>query len=206
MIAQAKKITEESRSALDESFRNIPHLSLVRGRARLAGRDENGLIRILIQDNETLYARQVILNLGSETVMPDIPGLDSKRILFSENWLYQTELPKHLVIIGSGYIGVEMGQFYRRMGSEVTLLERGDQILGNEDRDVADPGSRSRERRDTDFKTFADKSAGAGNRERMGRASSRWKNFSKPRFHRDWPKSEHRRDGIRDIGNQGRSP
>jgi pyruvate/2-oxoglutarate dehydrogenase complex dihydrolipoamide dehydrogenase (E3) component len=138
VIRQARQIAENSRHSLDGGFEKSPHLSLIRGHARLAGRDEKGFIRILVEGREPILARQVILNLGAESVIPPIPGLDSKHVLFSENWLDLNELPEHLVMIGSGYIGVEMGQFYRRMGSRVTMLEHGDQILGHEDHDVAE--------------------------------------------------------------------
>jgi pyruvate/2-oxoglutarate dehydrogenase complex dihydrolipoamide dehydrogenase (E3) component len=138
VIEQASAIARRSREGLDAGFENVPSLTLLRGHARLAGRDEAGLFRILIDGHEPLGARQVILNPGSETIIPDIPGMDAARAIYSENWLNHTELPKHLLVIGSGYIGVEMGQFYRRMGSEVTLVEHGAQILSHEDADVAE--------------------------------------------------------------------
>ncbi|HJY27532.1 MAG TPA: FAD-dependent oxidoreductase, partial [Pyrinomonadaceae bacterium] len=53
------------------------------------------------------------------------------------NWLDTAKLPEHLVIIGGGYIGLEMSQFYRRMGSRVTVIEGANQIAGHEDQDVA---------------------------------------------------------------------
>jgi pyruvate/2-oxoglutarate dehydrogenase complex dihydrolipoamide dehydrogenase (E3) component len=55
----------------------------------------------------------------------------------AENWLEANELPKHLAIIGGGYIGLEMSQFYRRMGSEATVIDEGQRIVGHEDEDVS---------------------------------------------------------------------
>jgi pyruvate/2-oxoglutarate dehydrogenase complex dihydrolipoamide dehydrogenase (E3) component len=64
--------------------------------------------------------------------------MDPARIICSETWLDLKTLPEHVAMIGSGYIGVEMGQFYRRMGSQVTLIERGQRILAHEDPEISE--------------------------------------------------------------------
>jgi pyruvate/2-oxoglutarate dehydrogenase complex dihydrolipoamide dehydrogenase (E3) component len=138
VIEQAAAMALRSREGLDAGFENVPSLTLVRGQARLSGRNHRGHYQIMIDGRETVGARQVVINVGSRSVIPDIPGMDSARVLCSENWLELTDLPEHLVMIGSGYIGVEMGQFYRRMGARVTMVEHGGQILSHEDPDVAE--------------------------------------------------------------------
>jgi pyruvate/2-oxoglutarate dehydrogenase complex dihydrolipoamide dehydrogenase (E3) component len=138
VLAQAREIVKESRDGLAEKYDNAPNLKLIRGYAKLDGRDSNGNIQIRVAGGETIAAAKVILNMGTHTSIPDISGLDRSRILDAENWLYHDELPKSLIMLGSGYIGVEMAQFYRRMGVDVTLIDRGEQILGREDRDVAE--------------------------------------------------------------------
>jgi len=84
-----------------------------------------------------IAARQVVLDTGTRSAIPPIPGLSTINYIHAGNWLDLTTLPKHLAIIGAGAIGLEMAQFYRRMGSQVSVIEFGDQIAGHEDADVA---------------------------------------------------------------------
>ncbi|GAA3834323.1 FAD-dependent oxidoreductase [Streptomyces chiangmaiensis] len=87
----------------------------------------------------TVSGDTVLINTGSEPVIPDVPGLkDSKYLLTSAELLYTTVLPRRLAIIGGGYLGLEFASIYRRFGSEVTLLEGSPRILGREDDDIAD--------------------------------------------------------------------
>jgi pyruvate/2-oxoglutarate dehydrogenase complex dihydrolipoamide dehydrogenase (E3) component len=85
-----------------------------------------------------LLAEQVVIDTGTRTLVPPVPGLEDIKFIHSGNWLEHKELPRSLVMIGGGYIALEMAQFYRRMGSEVTVIEQSRQIAGHEDRDVAD--------------------------------------------------------------------
>ena len=78
------------------------------------------------------------MNTGTRSVLPDIEGLDDIDFVHAENWLEQTNLPEHLIILGGGYIGLELSQFYRRMGVQVTVVEAEGQVLSHEDKDVAD--------------------------------------------------------------------
>ena len=82
-------------------------------------------------------ADRIYIDTGSRPHMPSIPGLDRVEALDYHTFLDLKELPRHLVIIGGGYIGCEYGQAFRRFGSAVTILEEGDQILSREDADVA---------------------------------------------------------------------
>ena len=67
--------------------------------------------------------------------LPDsFDGLGSVPFIHAGNWLEKAELPAHLAIIGGGYIGLEMAQFYRRMGSRVTVIEESGQVAGRDDR------------------------------------------------------------------------
>lgn len=136
VIRQARQLVHTQVSELGEELRKLPKLRLVNGNARLDGKDEGGLFRVQVGE-ETLVSDQVVLNTGARSFIPKIEGLDPKDVLCSENWLELDELPKKIVFLGSGYIGLEMGQFYRRMGTEVTLIEGRSQIMAHEDEDVA---------------------------------------------------------------------
>ena len=85
----------------------------------------------------TLTGDEVVVNVGSHAAIPDIPGLSAARPLTHIEALELDELPSHLIVLGGGYTGIELGQAYRRFGSRVTIVEPGPQIMGREDADVA---------------------------------------------------------------------
>lgn len=85
-----------------------------------------------------LKGKHIYINTGTRPSAPPITGLDSVPWMDSAGLLDLEELPGHLVIIGGGYIGAEFGQIFRRFGAEVTILQKGDQLMPREDPDVAD--------------------------------------------------------------------
>lgn len=82
-------------------------------------------------------AEHVVINLGTTPALPDIPGLADARPLTSETLLDLERIPPRLVVIGGGYVGLELAQAMHRFGSRVTVVERGPQLLAREDQDVA---------------------------------------------------------------------
>ena len=85
-----------------------------------------------------LAGAQVFLNLGTHAAIPNIPGLEGARPLTHIEALELDYLPEHLIVLGGGYVGLELAQAYRRFGSRVTVIETGPQLMGREDPDVAD--------------------------------------------------------------------
>lgn len=85
-----------------------------------------------------IAGERVFLNLGTHAAVPDLPGLKAARPLTHIEALDLDYLPSHLIVLGAGYVGLEMAQAYRRFGSRVTVVETGSQILGREDPDVAE--------------------------------------------------------------------
>ena len=90
----------------------------------------NGGTRVLTGD-------RVVLNLGTHATIPEVPGLAGAEPLTNVEALELDRLPDHLVVIGGGYVGLELAQAYRRFGSRVTIIEMGPQLAGGEDPDVA---------------------------------------------------------------------
>jgi pyruvate/2-oxoglutarate dehydrogenase complex dihydrolipoamide dehydrogenase (E3) component len=135
VLARARRILMESRNGLQRDLENTDNPKLLFGSARFDGRDD-GAFRVAV-GNRMIGAEQVVLDTGTRSTIPQIDGLDKLNFICAENWLEATELPQHLAIIGGGYIGLEMSQFYRRMGSRVTVIEEGSQVAGHEDEDVA---------------------------------------------------------------------
>jgi pyruvate/2-oxoglutarate dehydrogenase complex dihydrolipoamide dehydrogenase (E3) component len=84
-----------------------------------------------------LAGDQVFLNLGTHPAMPEIPGLLDAAPMTNIETLELDYLPAHLVVLGGSYVGLELGQAYRRFGSQVTVIEHGPQIMAREDPDVA---------------------------------------------------------------------
>jgi dihydrolipoamide dehydrogenase len=107
-------------------------ITRLKGRARLDGPG-----RVTIEGGETVTAEFIILATGSSPAT--LPGveLDGDRVVTSTEALSFSEVPKHLIVIGAGYIGLEMGTVWRRLGSEVTILEYLDRILPGMDSAVA---------------------------------------------------------------------
>lgn len=86
----------------------------------------------------TLVGDRVFINLGTHAAIPNVPGLEEAKPITSVEALELDHVPPHLIVLGGGYVGPELAQAYRRFGSRVTIIEHGPQLVGQEDRDVAD--------------------------------------------------------------------
>src|SRR6476661_5240484 len=97
-------------------------------------------VEVSLNDGGTrvLTGDRVFINVGTHAAIPDVPGLRAARPLTNIEALELDYLPPHLIVLGGGYVGLELAQAYRRFGSRVTVVEHGPQLMGREDRDVAD--------------------------------------------------------------------
>ena len=95
-------------------------------------------VRLNEGGTRVLAGDQVFLNLGTHPVMPAISGLEAARPLTHIEALELDYMPAHLIVLGGGYVGLEMAQAYRRFGSRVTVIEPGPRVISREDPDVAD--------------------------------------------------------------------
>jgi pyruvate/2-oxoglutarate dehydrogenase complex dihydrolipoamide dehydrogenase (E3) component len=97
-------------------------------------------LEVQLNDGGTrvLAGDQVFLNLGTHAAIPNVPGLEAARPLTHIEALELDYLPSHLVVLGGGYVGLELAQAYRRFGSRVTVIESGPQLMTREDPDVAE--------------------------------------------------------------------
>lgn len=84
-----------------------------------------------------LRGNDVVINVGSHAAIPNVPGLLESRPLTHIEALELDYAPERLIILGGGYVGIEMAQTYRRFGSRVVIIEPGEQLMGREDADVA---------------------------------------------------------------------
>jgi pyruvate/2-oxoglutarate dehydrogenase complex dihydrolipoamide dehydrogenase (E3) component len=108
---------------------------LVMGEAKFTG---SKTLDVGLNDGgtRTLTGERIFLNLGTHASIPPVPGLAESEPLTNIEVLELDRLPKHLIVVGGGYVGLEFAQAYRRFGSRVTIIDRGQKLLVNEDPDV----------------------------------------------------------------------
>jgi pyruvate/2-oxoglutarate dehydrogenase complex dihydrolipoamide dehydrogenase (E3) component len=112
------------------------NLDVVFGNAVFSGPKE---VTVTKEDGSTstMTAPTIFINTGTRPVIPPIPGLESIHYFTSDTILDLLETPSHLAIIGGSYVALEFGQIYRRLGSDVTIIEDNKQFLSKEDDDIA---------------------------------------------------------------------
>jgi len=126
---------DKSRSGLEGWLASTDNVDVIRGWASFAGRDGE---RFLVSaGDQELSAENVYLNTGTRPFVPPVEGLDSVPHLDNVGLLELTELPQHLLVVGGSYIGLEMGQIFRRLGSQVSIIEPGKSVAAREDEDVS---------------------------------------------------------------------
>jgi pyruvate/2-oxoglutarate dehydrogenase complex dihydrolipoamide dehydrogenase (E3) component len=135
-VRQRKREMVDGLVAMHQGKFAIPHLQFVLGDGSLVG-PRTVEVRSPAGDVRRVVADKLFLNLGTRAAIPDVPGLAEARPLTHVEALELDRLPSHLVVLGGGYVGVEFAQAFRRLGSRVTVLEFGTQLLGREDPDVA---------------------------------------------------------------------
>jgi len=109
--------------------------ALIMGTARLTG-PKTVSVALADGGDRTLTADRLFLNLGTHAAIPDVPGLAGAAPMTHVEALELGRLPAHLIVVGGGYVGLEMAQAFRRFGSAVTIIETGPQIAAREDADV----------------------------------------------------------------------
>jgi len=126
----------QSRESSKRSLLETKNLDVHLGTAKFTGPKEISLTRA-DGGSETMTAGKIFLNTGTRPFIPSIPGLADVPFLTSDTILDLLEIPSHLAIIGGSYIALEFGQLYRRLGSEVTIIENNSRFLHGEDEDIA---------------------------------------------------------------------
>jgi pyruvate/2-oxoglutarate dehydrogenase complex dihydrolipoamide dehydrogenase (E3) component len=107
------------------------------GEARFVG-ERTVDVRSADGGQRRISGEKVFLNLGTHATVPDVPGLVAARPMTHVELLDLDRLPEHLIVLGGGYVGLELAQAMRRFGAQVTVIEPGDQLAGREDADVGE--------------------------------------------------------------------
>jgi pyruvate/2-oxoglutarate dehydrogenase complex dihydrolipoamide dehydrogenase (E3) component len=124
--SRAEKILQNSRESLGKMLANAG-CTVIHGQARFSSPHE-----VQVGD-DILRAQQIFINVGARAAIPQLPGLENVSYLTNSSLLQLTEIPKHLIIVGGGAVGVEFAQMFQRFGSEVTLVEMKPRLLHQED-------------------------------------------------------------------------
>jgi pyruvate/2-oxoglutarate dehydrogenase complex dihydrolipoamide dehydrogenase (E3) component len=131
IVARKNEIVGSFRSGIENQVKTNPNLTLYRGRGRFTGPHEVAV------NGETLSSDRIFINTGTRPRIIPFPGLDEVAYLTNRNIMDLTEVPPRLIALGGNYLGLEFGQLFRRLGSEVTVVELADQIVPREDAEVA---------------------------------------------------------------------
>ncbi|TWF52196.1 pyruvate/2-oxoglutarate dehydrogenase complex dihydrolipoamide dehydrogenase (E3) component [Neorhizobium alkalisoli] len=132
VMKRSHKVTLDSRHSNETWLEGMPNCTLIRGHAQF---ESPNTIRV---DEELLTAPQIFINVGGRASIPDFPGVKDVPFMTNSDIVMLDRVPKHLVVVGGSYIGLEFAQMYRRFGAEVTIVEKGPRLIGREDEEISD--------------------------------------------------------------------
>jgi len=137
-VRQRKRdIVDKFRSGSQRHLEASAGLDLIFGQAHFTGPKK---LELKLRDggSREISAELIFINTGGRPAIPKVEGIESVPVLTSTSIMELDRLPEHLLVLGGGYVGLEFGQLFRRLGSRVTIVQRGPRLLGREDDDVAD--------------------------------------------------------------------
>ena len=129
--ARKDAVSGQSRTGLEDWLRNMENCTVYQGHARFKSAHD---VRV---GEDRLHADKIFLNVGGRAFVPDMPGIAEIDFLTNSSMMSVDFLPKHLIVVGGSYIGLEFAQMFRRFGAEVTILEMGPRLIVREDEDVS---------------------------------------------------------------------
>ncbi|WP_193596739.1 FAD-dependent oxidoreductase [Microbacterium sp. YJN-G] len=128
-------LTEKLRARNHAMLAEVATVTLIDGRARFTGAHD---VQVTAgEDTLTVHSDTIIINTGTEPAEPRFP-VDSTRVFDSTTIQHVDPLPERLVVVGGGYVGLELTGMFSKFGSQVTMIDHGETFMRNEDRDVAD--------------------------------------------------------------------
>jgi pyruvate/2-oxoglutarate dehydrogenase complex dihydrolipoamide dehydrogenase (E3) component len=130
--ARKDKIVASHSHGVERSLKNRKNCTVYEGHGRFVGPHE------VTVGSETLRSDRIFLDVGGRAAIPKISGLDGIPYLTNSMMMDVDFLPRHLLVLGGSYIGLEFGQMFRRFGSEVTIVEVGPRLISREDDEVSE--------------------------------------------------------------------
>ncbi len=129
--ARKDEASERSSKGVEQWLRGTANCTVIQGHARFQSSNT------VVVNNEVLQAGKIYVNVGARASIPDMPGIHDVPFLTNSSLMDIDVLPGHFIIVGGSYVGLEFAQIYRRLGSEVTIVEMGPRLIGREDEDVS---------------------------------------------------------------------
>jgi pyruvate/2-oxoglutarate dehydrogenase complex dihydrolipoamide dehydrogenase (E3) component len=129
--ARKDAAAERSSKGVEEWLRGTANCTVNQGHARFQSSNT------VVVNDEVLQADKIYINVGARASIPDMPGIHDTPFLTNSSLMDVDVLPGHFIIVGGSYVGLEFAQIYRRLGSEVTIVEMGPRLIGREDEDVS---------------------------------------------------------------------
>jgi pyruvate/2-oxoglutarate dehydrogenase complex dihydrolipoamide dehydrogenase (E3) component len=130
VVARKNKVVQGFRDAIQRRIDAKQNITLVRAHGRFTGPHQ------VEAGSQTFESEKIFIDTGTRPEIPKIPGMDSVPFLTNASVMELLEIPKHLLVLGGGYIGLEFGQMFRRFGSRVTIIHKSERILPREDPDI----------------------------------------------------------------------
>lgn len=136
IIHRKNEVVHRFRQGTEKGIEETAGLEMIYGEAVFTGDKK---LHVACNDGNAFdcTADKIFINTGTRTQIPDIPGLQKIPYLTSTSLLDIDIIPAHLIILGAGYIGLELGQLFRRLGSEVSIIESAARLLPKEDEDIS---------------------------------------------------------------------
>ena len=131
VMARMNEVRSQSGNGLEKWITSQEQITLFREQGEFVSE------RVIQVGGTKIEGKNIYINVGTRPFVPEIPGLAEVDWLDNAGILELDTLPEHLIIVGGSYIGLEFGQIFKRFGSKVSILNRGGQLMNNEDGDVA---------------------------------------------------------------------
>lgn len=135
-MTRMRERVDTARRGLTARLKRTKGVEIIQGWGALAGYDDEERFVVSVGEGR-VTADRVFLNTGTRAFVPSVPGIETVDALDNASLLALDELPDHLIVVGGSYIGLEMAQIFRRLGSKVTIVHRSDRLADREDADVS---------------------------------------------------------------------
>jgi pyruvate/2-oxoglutarate dehydrogenase complex dihydrolipoamide dehydrogenase (E3) component len=129
--ARKDEVVTTARGNIERWMANTAGITLIRGHGRFTAPHDIDV------DGRTLSGKRIFINVGATAAIPPVPGLDGVRVHTNADIMDLDQVPRHLLVVGGSYIGLEFGQIFRRLGAEVTVIEQSPRLLPREDAEIS---------------------------------------------------------------------
>ena len=129
--ARKDEISGKSRTGVETWLKQMKNCTVFEGHARFESAREVSI------GADRISAEKIFINVGGRATVPEMPGLEQVKYLTNSSMMGVDFLPRHLIVVGGSYVGLEFGQMFRRFGSEVTIIEMAPRLVQREDEDVS---------------------------------------------------------------------